>query len=178
MVIFSVGHGTLPATAFLELLQRAQIHALVDVRTAPGSRRHPHFGRALMAEWLPQGGIRYRWEQALGGWRKAARDSPNTALRNESFRGYADYMATPEFQAALGGLLAEAATTSPAFMCSESLWWRCHRRLIADACVLLGGMEVNHLMHDGRLERHSLTDSAQRHGEVVRYQTICPVTGG
>lgn len=111
-----------------------------------------------MAEWIPDlTGAAYRWQRDLGGFRKMQPDSPNAGLRNASFRGYADYMQTSEFRNALDDLLKQAEGCSTAIMCSESLWWRCHRRLIADALVALHGADVQHLMHDGTLEAHRLT---------------------
>ncbi len=134
----------------------------MDVRTAPGSRRHPHVGREQLETWLPTAGIRYRWERRLGGWRKAGAGSPNGGLRNASFRGYADWMATAEFGAALDLLVEEAGQRPTAAMCSEAVWWRCHRRLLADAAVLLRGLEVLHLGHDGNLTLHPPTPEAVR----------------
>jgi hypothetical protein len=104
-----VGHGTHPAEGFAELLQKAGIRALVDIRIGPGSRRNPQFQRAAMADWLPATGIDYRWERRLGGFRPLPPDSPDTALRNESFRGYAAHMRTPEFHAALADVRDRAA---------------------------------------------------------------------
>ena len=168
VTLLTVGHGTLAADELISLLVGAGVRRLVDVRTAPGSRRHPHFGRAEMARWLPEAGITYRWERDLGGWRKAAPDSPNVVLRHAGFRGYADYMATPAFGAALDRLLVEAEAETTAAMCSESLWWRCHRRLLADAAVLVRGFDVTHLLHNGRLEDHRVTEGARvRDGTVV-----------
>lgn len=135
---------------------------LVDVRSAPGSRRSPQFGRAEMQAWLPATGIGYRWEPRLGGFRRPAPDSPNMALRHAGFRGYADYMASQPFGEALAGLISEASQQAAAIMCAETLWWRCHRRLIADAAVLLYGSSVWHLGHDGRLAPHRLTDGVRR----------------
>jgi uncharacterized protein (DUF488 family) len=170
--LLTVGHGTLEAEELSALLVKAGVRRLVDVRTAPGSRRHPHFGRAQMSEWVPAAGIDYRWEPELGGWRKPAPDSPNTALRHSGFRGYADHMATPRFAAALDRLLAEAAElgeVATAAMCSETLWWRCHRRLLADAAVLTRGAEVLHLGPDGRLAEHRVTEGARADGGIVVY---------
>jgi uncharacterized protein (DUF488 family) len=115
-----------------------------------------------MAQWLPQGGVSYRWEKRLGGFRKLAPDSPDTALRNDSFRAYAGHMRTPEFGAAIDALLVEAVDAAVAVMCSESVWWRCHRRLIADFLVLAREVEVEHLMPDGRLTTHVPTDGVRR----------------
>jgi uncharacterized protein (DUF488 family) len=121
-----------------------------------------------MEAWVPRHGSRYRWEPDLGGWRKPGPDSPNTALRNGAFRGYADYMATALFRSALDGVLADAAHLRTAVMCSEAVYWRCHRRLIADAAELLLGVAVRHLGHDGRLTAHRLTEGARADdGRVV-----------
>ena len=175
--LLTLGHGTASATELLALLAGAGVERLVDVRTAPGSRRHPHVGREAMAGWLAEGGVAYRWEPELGGFRKASPRgaqgpdprSVNHALRHPAFRGYADYMRTPPFWAALDRLLAEAATAPTVAMCSETLWWRCHRRLLADAAVLVRGVEVRHLDHRGRLERHRPTEGVRRDGDLLAY---------
>lgn len=167
--LFTVGHGTMSSEELTALLEDAGIEALVDVRTAPGSRRHPQFARAEMERWLPAAGVGYRWERALGGFRRPTPDSPNTALRHASFRGYADYMRTAEFTEALDGVLDEAARRPVTVMCAETLWWRCHRRLIADAAVLLGHIEVLHLGHDGRLTPHRPTDGVGVDGDHLVY---------
>jgi uncharacterized protein (DUF488 family) len=169
MRLVTVGHGTLDAPSFAGLLREAGIDHLVDVRTAPGSRRNPQFGRAEMEEWLPAEGIAYRWERDLGGFRRADPGSPNTALRHPAFRGYADHMREPRFHTALDAVLAEAGGSLTAVMCAESLWWRCHRRLIADAAALLRGVEVVHLLHDGRLEPHRPTEGVRRDGDLLVY---------
>ncbi len=159
--LLTVGHGTLAQQGLLSLLQRAGVRRVVDVRTAPGSRRHPHVNRARLSDWLPAAGITYRWERDLGGWRRPRPDSPNLALHNSGFRGYADHMASAAFWAALDRLLQEATAASTATMCSESLWWRCHRRLLADAAVLARSVTVVHLGHDGRLSPHAVTEGAR-----------------
>ena len=108
-----------------------------------------------MSQWVPDlAGASYEWRRELGGFRKTTPESPNTALRHPAFRGYADYMQTEAFGEALGRLLEDAARRSTAIMCSETLWWRCHRRLIADALVLLHSVEVVHLMHSGAQQPH------------------------
>jgi uncharacterized protein (DUF488 family) len=157
VTLWTVGHGTASQQAFGDLLRDAAITALVDIRTAPGSRRHPHFGRDALAEWLPAYGVSYRWEQRLGGFRKAAPDSPDVVWRNDAFRGYAGWTRSAEFAAALDDVLAGAGDEPTVVMCSESLWWRCHRRLVADAAVLMHGEPAVHLMHDGRRVRHEPT---------------------
>jgi uncharacterized protein (DUF488 family) len=160
-MLTTVGHGTLEEEDLLRLLSGAAVEELVDVRTYPGSRRHPHFSRQAMEAWVPAGGIAYRWAPPLGGRRRPTPDSPNIALRNPSFRAYADHMATPEFRDALAALVEEADAREVAIMCAESVWWRCHRRLIADAAVLLQDREVRHLFHDGRLTTHEPSPEAR-----------------
>jgi uncharacterized protein (DUF488 family) len=159
--LLTVGHGTLAADELGRLLVEHGVELLVDVRSYPGSRHSPQFGREAMEAWVPGAGVAYRWERRLGGRRRARPDSMNVALRNEAFRGYADHMAGDEFQAGLDAVLAEAAERRTAAMCSETVWWRCHRRLLSDAAVLVRGAEVRHLMHDGRLVPHPLTDGAR-----------------
>ena len=167
--LLTLGHGTATAEEVVGLLAGAEVERLVDVRTAPGSRRNPQFRREAMAGWLGEAGIAYRWEPQLGGFRKPAPQSVNHALRHPAFRGYADFMRTPPFWAALDRLLAEAAAAPAAAMCSETLWWRCHRRLLADAAVLVRGAEVLHLDHRGRLEPHRPTEGVRRDGELLAY---------
>jgi uncharacterized protein (DUF488 family) len=151
------------------LLGGAGVERLVDVRTAPGSRRHPQFRRQAMEGWLAGAGVAYRWEPELGGFRKPGPGSVNHALRHPAFRGYADHMRTSRFWTALDRLLAEAAAAPTAAMCSEGLWWRCHRRLLADAAVLVRGAEVLHLDHRGRLEPHRPTEGVRRDGDLLAY---------
>jgi uncharacterized protein (DUF488 family) len=133
------------------------VTSLVDIRTAPGSRRNPHVARAELAQWLPAAGISYRWEQRLGGFRRTPPDSPDVVWRNDAFRGYAAHTRSPEFLAAIDEVLAGAAGQTTVVMCSESVWWRCHRRLVADFVTLARGVDVRHLMPDGRLAEHQPT---------------------
>jgi uncharacterized protein (DUF488 family) len=167
--LLTLGHGTASAEELVALLDGAGVERLVDVRTAPGSRRHPHVRREAMAGWLGAAGVAYRWEPELGGFRRSDPGSVNTALRHPAFRGYADYMRTPQFWAALDRLLGEAEAAPTVAMCSETLWWRCHRRLLADAAVLVRGAEVVHLDHRGRLEPHRPTDGVRRDGDLLAY---------
>jgi uncharacterized protein (DUF488 family) len=167
--LLTLGHGTASAEELAGLLTGAGVARLVDVRTAPGSRRHPHVRREAMAGWLAGAGVAYRWEPELGGFRRPAAGSVNHALRHPAFRGYADHMRTPRFWAALDRLLAEAAAAPTAVLCSETLWWRCHRRLLADAAVLVREAEVLHLDHRGRLEPHRPTEGVRRDGELLAY---------
>ena len=162
--LLTVGHGTLSRPALVALLAAAGVDVLVDVRTAPESRRHPHVARAAMEIWIPDAGMDYSWERRLGGWRKPAADSPNLALREEAFRGYADHIRGAEFWAALDGVLATAATRRTAVMCSEADYRRCHRRLLADAAVLARGSTVRHIAHDGP---PPITDSPRGYGSAT-----------
>jgi uncharacterized protein (DUF488 family) len=156
-MLVTFGHGTASAERMTELLRGAGVMALVDVRTAPGSRRHPQVARAELERWLPEAGISYRWEKRLGGFRKPGPESADVAWREEMFRGYAEHMRSGEFLAAVDELLAQAELDSTAVMCAESLWWRCHRRLLADFVSAARGVPVRHLLHDGRLEEHRLS---------------------
>lgn len=159
--VITVGHGTLDAGAFAALLHGAGVDLVVDVRRFPGSRRHPHVNKDRMAQWLPDRGLAYSHVAELGGRRQGAPDSPNVALRNDSFRAYGDHMATEEFARGISAVLAAAADGTPAIMCAESVWWRCHRRLVADHLVLVEGLTVAHLFHDSRLAVHEPTPEAR-----------------
>lgn len=170
----SVGHGTATESALVDLLADAGITTLVDVRRFPGSRRHPHVGKDEMADWLPAAGVAYRWMPALGGRRKPAPDSANVGLRNPQFRAYADHMTSNEFAVGVGELLELAASGCAAVMCSETLWWRCHRRLLADYVVLVANWRVEHLFHDRRLALHPVTPGARRDGRHVVYDRDDP----
>lgn len=175
----TVGHGAQAAESFVALVSAAGISQVVDVRSFPGSRRHPHFGRTAMEEWLPAAGVAYSWERRLGGRRRPVPGSRHVGLTHEAFRAYADHMGTPEFAEAVGELL-ELSASGPdgatAVMCAESLWWNCHRRLLADALVLGHGAVVEHLMPDGRLAPHRPTDTARVEDGGVVYDV--GLTGG
>jgi len=169
VILFTIGHGARDLGTFLNLLEGAGIRRLVDVRTAPGSRKHPHFGRDALATSLEGAGIRYEWKgEALGGWRRARPDSRHRALRSPGFRGYADHMETDEFREARDRLIEASRETPTAVMCAESLWWRCHRRLLADALVA-AGCEVRHIMDRGRVEPHRLSRQARLEGDRPVY---------
>ncbi|HEU5158973.1 MAG TPA: DUF488 domain-containing protein [Streptosporangiaceae bacterium] len=159
--LVTFGHGTAAIEEIVSLLRGAAVVSLVDVRTAPGSRRNPAVARAELERSLPESGIVYRWDKRLGGFRKVPPESPDVVWRNDAFRGYAAHMRTDTFRAAMDELLAEAAERLTAVMCSESVWWRCHRRMIADFALLARGVPVRHLMHDGRLDMHRVSEGAR-----------------
>jgi uncharacterized protein (DUF488 family) len=153
-LLVTFGHGTASAEQITQLLRSAQVTGVIDVRTAPGSRRHPHVARAELERWLPESGISYRWDKRLGGFRRPSPDAPDVVWREDAFRGYAEHMRTAPFRSAAAEVVAEAMSRRVAVMCSESVWWRCHRRLLADFVSVACGMPVRHLMHDGRLTEH------------------------
>lgn len=171
--LLTVGHGTLDHAALATLLSGAGVELLVDVRRFPGSRHNPDVGRDRLAEWLPAAGIAYRWEERLGGRRRRDRTAEPDAdswWRVEAFRAYAAHTRTPEFLAALDELCDEVGTRdTTAVMCSEAVWWRCHRRLVADAALLLSGVEVAHLGHDGRTTPHEPSAGAQVVDGLLHY---------
>jgi uncharacterized protein (DUF488 family) len=170
--LLTVGHGTASQIDFAERLTDAGVQALADVRIAPGSSKFPHFGKDQLAAWLPAAGVAYRWEKRLGGFRKLPPDSPDVALRNDSFRAYAAYMRSPDFLDALAGLIAQAAEERVVIMCSETVWWRCHRRLIADHALLLDGVDVLHLMPGGKLAPHQPTSGVRVAGTELIYDQV------
>lgn len=155
--LITFGHGTASAERITRLLRDARVSAVVDIRTAPGSRRNPHVARTALERWLPENGIDYRWDKRLGGFRRPGADSPDVVWREPMFRGYAAHMRSAEFGAAIDEVLSAARERLLAVMCSESVWWRCHRRMVADFAHLARGIPVRHLMHDGRLAEHRLS---------------------
>ena len=158
--IYTIGHSTRSLDELLALLQAAGVRELVDVRSVPRSRRHPQFERQALARSLAaSGSIEYRHEPALGGFRRPRPDSPNGGWEHPAFRGYADYMALPEFAAALDRLQARARGRATCIMCAEAPWWRCHRRLIADA-LLVRAWTVLHLGLSAEPVPHELTPFA------------------
>ena len=142
------------------MLREADIAALADVRLAPGSRRHPHFGAACLAGALGEIGIAYHHLPELGGRREPHADSRHRALRVAAFRGYADHMSTEEFARGYARLVTLGHASRTAVMCAETLWWRCHRRLIADR-LTVDGWSVTHLFAPGKSEPHVLWDAAR-----------------
>lgn len=171
-MICTIGHGAVTAAELGDLLTAAGVETVVDVRRYPGSRRHPQFNSGELSGWLPERGVGYRWMEDLGGRRRPSSASVNRGLRNDQFRAYADHMESSEFRAAVKELLEMASTTVVAVMCAESLWWRCHRRLLADHLVLVSGVPVEHLSHAGDAIRHPVTAGAHREGERVVYDVV------
>jgi uncharacterized protein (DUF488 family) len=166
--LWTLGHSTRPIDEFIGLLRAHQISLLVDVRTVPRSRYNPQFNRAALAESLKGAGLVPLYMPALGGLRKVRKDSINNGWRNASFRGYADYMQTEEFQRALEELMAYGRCTRAAIMCAEAVPWRCHRSLIADALVV-HGWEVRHILSQVKADGHRLTPFAVIDGNTLVY---------
>jgi uncharacterized protein (DUF488 family) len=161
MRVWTIGHSTRAIDEFISLLRANQIKLLVDVRSLPGSKRYPQFNKEALAHSLGKVGIRYEHFPELGGRRKTRPDSKNTAWRNESFRGYADYMETEPFHDGVKHLLDSAADAGPtAIMCAEAVWWRCHRSLISDH-LKARGIEVMHIMDATKTEPHPYTSAAR-----------------
>jgi uncharacterized protein (DUF488 family) len=153
--VFTIGHSTHSLDAFAALLSAHGIRLVADVRAYPRSRRHPHFNAEALAASLPARGVDYRHLEALGGRRKPRPDSRNGGWEIDAFRAYADYALTPGFGAALTELQTLARTSATAIMCAEGLWWRCHRRLIADR-LAVAGATVCHIGPAGQLDEHVL----------------------
>lgn len=172
--ITTVGHGTLTAEAFAAVLRGAGVDAVADVRRYPGSRRHPHIASEALAGWLSDRGVAYEWLPELGGRRRGDPASPNAGIRNPQLRAYADHMATAELAAGVDRLLGWATGRAAAVLCAESVWWRCHRRLLADHLVLVAGVTVEHLFHDGRRTAHEPTAEARVVEGHVRYDVGAP----
>jgi len=152
--VHTIGHSTRPIEIFIELLKAHRIELLVDVRRWPVSKRHPHFNREALSLSLEEKGIGYNWRQDLGGFRKPAADSPNTAWRVATFRAYADFMLTESFEQIIQEVEAIAIKQRIALMCAEAVPWRCHRQLLADA-FLVREWSVLHIMDDGCHEHKS-----------------------
>jgi uncharacterized protein (DUF488 family) len=160
-VLYTIGHSTRTLEELIGALRAHQIQTLVDIRAFPMSRRLPQFNRDALHQTLPAAGIRYRWMKALGGYRKKTlEESPNVALRNQSFRNYADYMLTPDFDRAMSELLEYAARSRTAYMCAERLYFRCHRMLVSD-WLLAHGHEVLHIDAEGLVKPHTLMPEAR-----------------
>ncbi len=166
--IWTIGHSTRPIDEFIRILQAHGIAQLVDVRTIPRSRHNPQFNLENLAGSLMAAGIQYQHMRGLGGLRHPRRDSINTGWRNASFRGYADYMQTPQFQDALQQLIELAAQAPTAIMCAEAVPWRCHRSLIADA-LQVREITVLDILSMAEAKPHSLTTFAKVEGTNIKY---------
>ncbi len=166
--MLTIGHSTRLLQEFVELLQAHAVKKLVDVRTVPRSRFNPQFNRDTLPNALCEAGISYVHMPGLGGLRPPRADSPNSSWRNASFRGFADYMQTPEFAAGLDALIDLAREEQVALMCAEAVPWRCHRSLIADA-LTVHGLPVEHIMSATRSQAHSLTPWALVKGKRLTY---------
>ncbi|MDY0067703.1 MAG: DUF488 domain-containing protein [Steroidobacteraceae bacterium] len=171
IVVHTIGHSTRSLREFMELLIAHRITTLLDVRSAPRSRRNPQFNRETLPQALAAAGVEYVHARGLGGFRRAGPASPNTGWRNMSFRGYADYMQTEEFVERLNELLRRAASERVVLMCAEAVPWRCHRSLIADALVVRG-VEVREIVDAKRTQAHTLTPFARVDGEKLTYPPV------
>ena len=167
-VVYTIGHSTRPAQDFVALLAGHGIATLVDVRTIPRSRHNPQFNSDALAATLAGHGIEYVHAPELGGLRKPRKDSNNLGWRNTSFRGYADYMQTPEFHAAVDELITRAEQRPTAIMCAEAVPWRCHRSLVADA-LMARGVEALEITSETTATPHKMTPFAQVEGDEVTY---------
>jgi uncharacterized protein (DUF488 family) len=172
-LVFTIGHSTHPLEAFIQILQAHSVEKVADVRTMPRSRHNPQFNRETFPQSLKAAGIGYVHLPGLGGWRAARADSLNQGWRTTGFRGFADYMQTPEFQENLAALIRLAEKELLALMCAETVPWRCHRSLIADA-LLIRGLRVEHIISLTQTQPHRLTPFARVQGRRLTY----PAEGG
>jgi len=166
--IFTIGHSTRTIEEFLDLLFSFEIKILADIRRLPGSRKYPQFDQDALKKSLEENGIEYVYIEDLGGRRKVSPDSKNTAWRNKSFQGYADYMETKSFENGIKDLEKLALKKNTAMMCSEAVWWRCHRSIVSDY-LKAKGWEVLHIMALGKATEHPYTAPAKVIGDQVFY---------
>ena len=167
-IVCTIGHSNRPIEEFIDLLLQNEVACLLDIRTVPKSRHNPQFGQDLLPDSLGEAGIAYHQMPGLGGLRRALKESPNSGWRNTSFRGYADYMQTPAFAENVEAVIELAKTTRCALMCAESVPWRCHRSLVADA-LSVRGMPVEHIINRGKTKPHVLTPFAHVEGLAITY---------
>ena len=160
MTVYTVGHSNRDLDEFVRLLKAHGVETLVDIRKLPGSNKYPHFNRDELSDSLARAGIRYVYLEELGGRRPQKKESANTAWRNRSFRAYADHMETDEFRRGIKELLGYAAKGKVAVMCSEAVWWRCHRALVADY-LKAAGVSVRHIMSESAARPHPYTSAAK-----------------
>jgi uncharacterized protein (DUF488 family) len=168
LTVFTIGHSTHSLEEFIEIVENFKIDEIVDVRTIPRSRHNPQFNKETLPTSLLSAGIGYMHISGLGGLRHTKVDSPNKGWRNSSFRGYADYMQTPDFEESLNKLIELVKKEQVVVMCAESLPWRCHRSLIADA-LLVRGFKVEHIMNNGKSLKHTLTPWIKVEGTKITY---------
>lgn len=166
--IYTIGHSTHSIETFIAMLQSFDIRMLADIRRFPGSRKYPWFNKEYLSDALQKAGIHYMHLEALGGRRKMRKDSKNDRWRNDSFRGYADYMETADFEKAVAELEAIALKQRTAFMCSEAVWWRCHRSMVSDY-LKAKGWKVLHIVAMNKAEEHPYTSPARVIGDRVVY---------
>jgi uncharacterized protein (DUF488 family) len=172
-IVYTVGHSTRPIDTFIGLIAAHGVDCLADVRTVPRSRHNPQFAADALAKALAAATIEYRPFQGLGGFRRAAPDSPNAGWRNASFRGYADFMQTPAFRAELERLIALAEARTVAIMCAEAVPWRCHRSLIADA-LTVRDILAEEIVSQTKTQAHRLTPFARVEGMTITYPAAAP----
>ena len=172
-VVLTIGHSTRSIEDFTELLRAHRVQLIVDIRTIPRSRRNPQFNEDTLAASLRKSGIIYVRLKELGGLRRPRKDSQNIGWRNLSFRGFADYMQTPDFEAGINELIRLARDRTVAIMCAEALPWRCHRSLVADA-LLVRGIQVEHIMTLKKRTEHSMTKWARVDGKQITYPELPP----
>jgi uncharacterized protein (DUF488 family) len=166
--IWTIGHSTHTLDELVAMLKSFQIELLADIRRYPGSKRYPQFNKEFLASALPEKGFEYVHFEDLGGRRSAKANSENTAWRLPAFRGYADYMETPQFQKAIEQLAGQAAQKRTAYMCSEAVWWSCHRALVSDF-LKVRGWQVMHIMSEGKATEHPYTSAATVEGGHLSY---------
>lgn len=167
-LVCTIGHSNRPIEEFLELLRLNEIERVLDIRTVPKSRHNPHFGQDVLPASLAGAGIAYQHIAGLGGLRHPRKDSPNGAWRNTSFRGYADYMQTDEFAENVAAVVELARTTRCVLMCAESVPWRCHRSMVADA-LSVRAVQVEHIIGKQKRRPHVLTPFARVDGQRITY---------
>jgi uncharacterized protein (DUF488 family) len=168
-IIYTIGHSTRSEAEFIGILRSFKIELLADVRTYPGSKRYPHFNKESLQQSLSKEGIVYNHFPELGGRRKPIKDSKNTAWKNDAFRGYADYMETGDFKKGIERLEELALQYNVAYMCSEAVWWRCHRSLVSDH-LKWKGWQVRHIMAENKTEEHPFTSPAKIVDGKLNYQ--------
>jgi uncharacterized protein (DUF488 family) len=168
-IIWTIGHSTRTFEELLEMLRSFKIQVVADIRSFPGSKKFPYFNKEILQNTFPENGVEYFHIKKLGGRRKVNRDSKNTAWRHIAFRGYADYMESPDFKEGIKELEKIALQKRTAFMCSEAVWWRCHRSMVSDY-LKANGWKVMHIMATGKAEEHPYTGPARIVNGMLSYR--------